>query len=92
MTSPSPGPWKVVIAKQHTGDSLVSVIDLEGNTVCDNETYYPQALDPRNANLIAAAPHMLKALSHLFSLFSHKLSAEAAEECYQLINRAKGEA
>ena len=38
------------------------MISADGHVICDNQTYYPEALDPKNAHLIAAAPELLEAL------------------------------
>lgn len=53
----TPGPWKLV-----KGAACTSVRGLNGERVCDDESYYPQAVDEDDMVLIAAAPEMLAAL------------------------------
>lgn len=61
----TPGPWYVRDIDLHEGGKGVEVVTGDGEVICDNQTYYPQALDPRNAALIAAAPELLEALTEL---------------------------
>lgn len=77
MSKHTPGPWKVVIGEQNIGEPLVSVESAGGDVICDNETYYPKALDPCNASLIAAAPDLLEALIEV----SASLAWNAHGEC-----------
>lgn len=65
MSEHSKGPWIVEVGEQNIGEPLVSVKDAEGEVICDNETYYPKAIDPRNANLIASAPELLAFAEHV---------------------------
>jgi len=44
------------------------VTDAEGNSVTNNESYYPTALKVCNASLIAAAPELLEALQQLVAV------------------------
>lgn len=61
----TPGPWRVEKIDQHHGDYGIQVVGSNDEVICDNEAYYPHALDEKNAHLIAAAPEMLKALCDL---------------------------
>ena len=57
MSSPTKhakGPWHVI--RFH---GLTKVVDYYGETICDDEDYYPQKLDPDNADIIAASPELL---------------------------------
>lgn len=54
-----PGPWHV-----DTRAGTTSVKASDGEIICDNERYYPQPLNPENANLIAAAPDLLAAIKN----------------------------
>jgi hypothetical protein len=47
------------------GGEGVAVVAADGTVIADNQTYYPHALDPANAALIAAAPDLLQALEDL---------------------------
>lgn len=70
---PSPGPWKIVRSELYQesggGEGRISIIAADGTTVACNQTYYPTALEPRNAAVIAAAPEMLEALKALLGRF-----------------------
>lgn len=70
MKEPTPWPWSVVLGEQSIGERLVSVVAADGTEICNNETYYPVALKPENASLIAAAPELLAALKEMHSSFS----------------------
>lgn len=58
----TPGPWKYV-----GDDSFGAVIASTGFKVCDNESYYPVAVEPDDMRLIAAAPELVEALRELLS-------------------------
>lgn len=91
MTTPSLGPWKVVIDEQPIGEPLVSVVDAEGYPVCNNETYYPAALDPKNAHLIAAAPELLAAVYTLIDCCDHTVYGGAVRYARAATAKARGE-
>lgn len=55
------GPWYVREIELHEGGNGVEVVAGDGEVICDNQTYYPQAINPKNAALIAAAPKLLDA-------------------------------
>lgn len=68
MSGHAPGPWRVEKIDLHeSGDhgTGIAVIAADGTVVCDNQTYYPERLDPKNAPVIAAAPDLLKACKAL---------------------------
>ena len=50
--------WKVEKYDNNLSEIGVRVVDEVGNVICCNEPYYPTPLDPKHANLIAAAPAM----------------------------------
>lgn len=80
----TPGPWNF------TGNGVYAA---DGTTVADNEPHYPQALDPCNGHLIAAAPELLEALEELEQLVSAHISEEADNWCKSAraaIAKAKG--
>ena len=66
QTQHTPGPWRLrTDGEQSCGvedGPLVEVVAEDGTVVCCNERYYPTAVEPCNARLIAAAPDMLEAL------------------------------
>ena len=66
QTQHTPGPWRLrTDGEQSCGvedGPLVEVVAEDGTVVCCNERYYPTAVEPCNARLIAAAPDMLAAL------------------------------
>lgn len=49
------------------GIDYFSVVDDEGNIICDNMAYYPAAVDIVHAPLIAAAPELLEAMKAVIS-------------------------
>ncbi len=61
-----PGPWHVSHsapdASVRNGEKPVAVIAANGYSIASNTTYYPTALEARNANLIASAPDLYEAL------------------------------
>lgn len=66
MTEPAKhteGPWHV----ERGGSKSVctAVVSADGTVIASDETYYPAALDPKNASLIAAAPDLLDAVRAL---------------------------
>jgi len=93
----TPGPWEVYyFERSHEADECKGVgvrSKDSGETICNNETYYPHALDEKNAALIAAAPELLEAL-----ILSHdpeecaKGRTEEGESCFQcgVIAKAEG--
>lgn len=92
------GPWKVQKMDLHeTGKQLdgIEVVDARGYAVACNQTYYPTALNPAYAPLIAAAPEMLEALERLVEAIEYTplgvRAITALQEARQIINKAKGE-
>lgn len=73
--SAAPGPWRLRVCELHEGGQGLEIVDAEGQTVCDNQTYYPHALDACNAPLIESAPELLRALKAL---------REATTEAYKV--------
>lgn len=61
----TPGPWVIRVIDLHEGGSGFEIVGANGDIVCDNQTYYPHAIDKKNARLIAAAPELLEALVRL---------------------------
>lgn len=57
----TPGQWYVREIDLHEGGNGVEVVAGDGEVICDNQTYYPQAINPKNAALIAASPKLLDA-------------------------------
>jgi hypothetical protein len=53
----SPTPWIVRCMSEY-----IEVTDATGNSVTNNESYYPTALKVGNASIISAAPDLLEAL------------------------------
>jgi hypothetical protein len=97
---PNPGPWMVRKTREqyHNDDFLVKVIDANGDTVADNQAYYPEALNPDNADLIAASPELLDALVSLVAEVGDVISEESPEDLQAafayarlIISKAKGE-
>ena len=62
--SVSPYPWTVYRGECDImpDEVYVAVLDANNEIVCDSRHYYPERLDERNANVIAAAPELLDAL------------------------------
>lgn len=61
----SAGPWRVTESDNYVADpetKSFKVISADGETICDNASYYPHPVLEQDANLIAAAPEMLDAL------------------------------
>lgn len=58
------GPWRKVAHENYMrdDDAPIAVVTASGDTVCCNTSFYPTALDPEYADLIAAAPELLEAL------------------------------
>ena len=55
--------WKVEQYENGLGQLGTQVVDdTTGRVICCNEPYYPTALDPKHAHLIAAAPALLEAV------------------------------
>lgn len=52
------GPWRKVAHSEYMMDdeAPVAVVTASGKTVCCNASFYPTALDPQYADLIAAGP------------------------------------
>ena len=75
MIKYSPGPWR--LESRH---GTTSVLDGNGDTVCDDEEYYPVAVLEDNMRLISAAPDLLrlaKAINLYFADFDCPLRSEA---------------
>lgn len=102
MSRHTAGPWFVREIDLLEGGKGVEVVAGDGEVICDNQTYYPQALDPRNARLIAAAPELLEALSTLLNMDvkGHRLGdrlqfstpgRKILDKCNSAIAKALGE-
>lgn len=57
-----PGPWRIEPLDLFEGGTGIQIVAANDEVVADNQTYYPQELDPEIAPLIAAAPELLEAL------------------------------
>lgn len=57
--------WRVEEYDNGVGLRGTQIVDQDGKVIADNEPYYPTALNPQHAHLIAAAPAMLEALKAL---------------------------
>lgn len=82
----------------NSGQPYTAVVGSDGEVVCDNAHYYPQGLDPKNANLIAAAPDLLAALVPFLEFADSEkdlegeiLSVDMIETARAAIAKAKGE-
>lgn len=53
--------WRVEEYENNVSERSVRVVAADGEIIADNEPYYPQALNPKHAHLIAAAPDLLEA-------------------------------
>ncbi len=65
MTQHTPGPWTLQSLTMYEGgeeNTGWEVVGANGDTICDNQTYYPHAVSLPDARLIAAAPELLEAL------------------------------
>lgn len=96
MNKHSPGPWTVRKMGLHeeSSDSLngIEVTDAEGNAVCCNQPFYPTALKPENAHLIAAAPDLLEALNTVMNIYGYYITDDIVKGVVQAaIKKAKGE-
>lgn len=60
----TPGPWTVRMTGEqyHSNEPLVEIVAADGTVIANNQKYYPEPLDPKNAYVQAAAPEMLEAL------------------------------
>ena len=79
----TPGPWYVrTDGEQSCGfemdGPLVEVVSADGTVICCNERYYPTSLDPKNAQLIAAAPDMLDALIEIVNKYGNGWGGQIA--------------
>lgn len=96
MSAFSPEPWQVRRLDLFEGGEGVEIVASDGETVADNQTYYPHALDAKNASLIAAAPDLLRVAELALSMILEECAdAEHADQVFQLraaIAKAKGEA
>lgn len=54
--------WKVEEYDNNISKRLIRVVGEDGEVICDNEPYYPHAINPKHAHLIAASPDMLEVL------------------------------
>ena len=59
----------------------VAVVGADGSVICDNAQYYAQDIDPKNVNLIAAAPDLLAALEQALNALAHCKADANAESC-----------
>lgn len=57
--------WKVEEYENDLSQRGVRVVADDGETICSNEPYYPTALNPKHAHMIAAAPLMRAALEEM---------------------------
>jgi hypothetical protein len=81
----APGPWRVAQMDLHhrsESGSGIAVVDADGFTICDNQTYYPHPLDPANAHTIAAAPDLLEACREALKWPDEDEYGNAMEERY----------
>ena len=63
------GRWKVEEYDNNISERSVRVVAEDGELIADNEPYYPQALNPKHAHLIAAAPDLLGALRFILAFY-----------------------
>lgn len=99
MSKHSPGPWRIVTGIRNTSyqDHLASVIDANGDIVCDNEAYYPHEVDPLNMPLIAAAPELYEALVGMINAFDcddlvardESIGSNSGDRVYSVIKAAR---
>jgi len=84
--------WTVKRSENSIGETLVSVVDEIGVVICDNEPYYPQALDPQNADIIAASHDMLTALEEVKVYYcdNAKQRFPIHDQIEKAIRKAKG--
>lgn len=58
----TPGPWRLERYENSVGEIGARVVSADGQTICDNEPYYPKAVKEHDAAIIAAAPNLLALL------------------------------
>lgn len=64
----TPGPWRLERYENSVGETGARVVSADGRTICDNEPYYPMAVNEHDAALIAAAPALLAALEAMVNM------------------------
>lgn len=85
----TPGPWKLQrLDLFESGESGTGwkVVGANGETICDNQTYYPHPVSLPDARLIAAAPELLEALKSLLKRFKGVTSTNGSLELTALNN------
>jgi hypothetical protein len=85
------GPWRVQPIEMYSGGMGIAVVNAEGETIADNQTYYPQALAEKNAHLVAAAPEMYEALEALITRFGWITDLEDIHQAQRVLRKARGE-
>jgi hypothetical protein len=101
MSDFTPGPWRVNIDKDRKGfgGPVTEILADDGETIACDTKYYPTALDPKNAYIIAAAPDLLEALQIIVGKlymddYGHmliNLKSEDEEKIKAAIAKATGE-
>lgn len=90
----APGPWKFEKMELHEGLSGEmhghQVVAADGTVICDNQTYYPQAVTEDHARLIAALPDLLDVARVLLASWDCEDDEDAKYE--QLVDEAVGKA
>lgn len=88
----TPGPWKIREIKLYETGTGIEIVGANGEVIADNQTYYPQALNPKNATLIAAAPAMYEALKAIIEAYEEYGRADSkAEIAVSIVRRVKAE-
>lgn len=64
-TKHTPGPWSVRELELYEHGMGIEIVAVDGTVIADNQTYYPHALAPENASLIASAPELLEMCKQL---------------------------
>lgn len=73
------GPWRVVKTPLNEDGSGTQVVGADGTVICDDNAFYPAALDPKNANLLASAPELLEALEETAQALAFRATGDETE-------------
>lgn len=85
----TPGPWRLERYENSVCGIGARVVSADGRTICDDEPYYPKAVNEHDAALIAAAPALLAALVDLLTIANERGAKLGLDEGGPVLENAR---